>query len=193
MPFTEPSLVRALSALGELLEARGLTYRLAAVGGGAMLLLHLIGRPTNDLDLVAQIETGDAIGVDPLPAPLKEAITDVARALDLPGNWLNPGPASLLDLGLPAGFVERGHIRRYGGLELLLADRVDQIHFKLYASVDQGPRSKHFADLKALEPARDELVTAARWARTDDPSEGFVGELAKALEALGVEDADDLI
>lgn len=192
MAFTESSLERALNGLGELLEARGLSYRLAAVGGGAMLLLDLIARPTNDLDLVAQIEAGDAVGVDPLPAALKEAITDVARALDLPANWLNPGPASLLDLGLPAGFVERGHTRHYGGLDLLLADRLDQIHFKLYASVDQGPRSKHFADLKALEPTRDELAMASRWARTHDPSDGFAGELAKALEALGAGGADEL-
>jgi hypothetical protein len=108
MSFDGSSLDRALSALGELLEARGMTYRLAAVGGGAMLLLDLISRPTKDLDLVGQIEADDVTGVDPLPAPLKEAITDVARALGLASDWLNPGPASLLDLGLPAGFVERG-------------------------------------------------------------------------------------
>jgi hypothetical protein len=68
-----------------------------------------------------------------------------------------------------------------------------RIHFKLYASVDQGLLSKHFADLKALEPTRDELLTAARWARTHDPSDEFAGELAKALEALAIGDADELI
>jgi hypothetical protein len=83
--------------------------------------------------------------------------------------------------------------RRYGGLEIVLADRFDQIHFKLYASVDQGPLSKHFADLKALEPTRDELLAAARWARTHDPSAEFARELAKALEALAIGDADELI
>jgi hypothetical protein len=193
MSLDGSSLDRALSALGELLEARGTTYRLAAVGGGAMLLLDLISRPTKDLDLVGQIEAGDVTGIDPLPVPLKEAIADVARALGLPSDWLNPGPASLLDLGLPAGFVERGHTRRYGGLEIVLADRFDQIHLKLYASADQGPLSKHFADLKTLEPTRDELLTAARWARTHDPSEGFAGDLAKSLEALGIGDPDELI
>ena len=50
MSFDGSSLERALSALGELLEARRMTYRLAAVGGGAMLLLDLISRPTKDLD-----------------------------------------------------------------------------------------------------------------------------------------------
>jgi len=52
MPFSESSLEQALKALGELLDSRGLEYRLAAVGGGAMLLLGLLDRPTNDLDVV---------------------------------------------------------------------------------------------------------------------------------------------
>lgn len=155
MPFSESSREQALKALGELLDSRGLEYRLAAVGGGAMLLLGLLDRPTNDLDVVTQAdESGAAVSADPLASPLREAITDVARAFDLPEDWLNPGPAALLELGLPPGFADRAHVRRYGALEIRLADRVDQIHFKLYASVDQGPESKHFADLEALEPRR---------------------------------------
>jgi hypothetical protein len=191
MAFSGSSLERALGALGELLESRGVEYRLAVVGGGAMLLLGLLDRPTNDLDLVAQVDERGTESVEPLPPALREGIVDVARALDLPDNWLNPGPASLLDLGLPEGFMERAHVRRYGSLELLLADRIDQIHFKLYAAVDQGPRSKHLADLRALDPNRDELLRAARWARTHDPSEGFRTELVRALQALGVGGGDE--
>lgn len=192
MPFSEPSLEQALKALGELLDSRGLEYRLAAVGGGAMLLLGLLDRPTNDLDVVTQAdESGAAVSADPLASPLREAITDVARAFDLPEDWLNPGPAALLELGLPPGFADRAHVRRYGALEIRLADRVDQIHFKLYASVDQGPESKHFADLEALEPTREELLAAARWARTHDPSDGFRAGLEAALGALGVRATDE--
>jgi hypothetical protein len=59
-------------------------------------------------------------------------------------GWLNPGPTSLLDLGLPESFFERAQRRHYGpGLEVLFASRVDQIHLKLYATVDQGA-GKHF-------------------------------------------------
>lgn len=77
-----------------------------------MLLLGLLDRPTNDLDVVAQLENGQAIGADPLPQALREAVTDVATALDLPPEWLSAGPVSLLDLGLPEGFAARGHLRR---------------------------------------------------------------------------------
>lgn len=51
-------------------------------------------------------------------------------------------------------------------------------------------RSKHAADLRALQPTPEELLAAARWSRTHDPSEGYRQELLGALTALGVEDAD---
>lgn len=62
--------------------------------------------------------------------------------------------------------------------------------FKLYAAVDQGPRSRHFQDLVELRPSRYDLLGAARWASTDDRSPGFRSLLVETLRALGVEDAD---
>ena len=76
---------------------------------------------------------------------------------------------------------------------MLLAGRLDHICLKLYATVDQGMRSKHAADLIALLPTEDELLAAARWSQTHDPSEGFRQSLAYTLAALGVKDSDDLI
>ena len=78
-------------------------------------------------------------------------------------------------------------VRRYGSLEIHLPAREDLICFKLYALVDQGPHSKHMDDLRALGPSRVELVSAARWTRTHDPSVGFLGELRGALALFEVE------
>jgi len=55
--------------------------------------------------------------------------------------------------------------------------------------VDQGPRSKHAADLRALSPTADELLFAARWTLTQDASPGFRRVLLEALELFGVEGA----
>jgi hypothetical protein len=63
------------------------------------------------------------------------------------------------------------------------------IHFKLYAAVDQGP-GKHSEDLEALAPTHEELLRAARWARTHDPSPEFEQELRRALAHFGVDDGD---
>lgn len=65
-----------------------------------------------------------------------------------------------------------------------LAGRKDQIFFKLYACVDQGPGSKHAVDLDRLEPSTEELQEAAAWCTTHDPSEGFAQQLELALRAL---------
>jgi hypothetical protein len=103
-------------------------------------------------------------------------------------DWLNAEPADLLDFGLPDGFVDRLERRNYGSALLVhFASRFDQIHFKLYAMVDQGA-GKHEADPRALEPTRDELVAVAGRTRTHDPSEGFRDQLVAALSYLGVED-----
>jgi hypothetical protein len=57
------------------------------------------------------------------------------------------------------------------------------------AMVDQGT-GKHEADLKALKPTPGELLAAARWTRTHDPSAGHRELLANALAYLGVTDVD---
>lgn len=178
--FEEP-----LAVLGQLLEERGLRYELLAIGGGALQLLGLITRSTRDIDVVALVEDGSAIPIPALPGPLRQAVEDTASVLRLPPEWFNAGPRSLMDLGLPDGSVERSHRRQWGGLVLRLADRRDQVFFKLYAAVDQGPRSKHFDDLRRLAPTLEDLRAAAAWARSHDPSPGFAGELRGALRDLG--------
>jgi hypothetical protein len=127
---------------------------------------------------------------DPLPEPLLTARARVARDFSLPEDWLNPGPASLLDFELPEGFLDRVEARSYGAcLTVYFASRLDQIHFKLYAAVDQGP-GKHSQDLEALAPTPDELRQAARWAGTHDPSPGFDGVLRQVLAHYGADDGD---
>lgn len=183
--FNSISLQQALVVLGEILSDRKLHYEVVVVGGGGLLLLGLITRPTRDLDLVALVDKGDFVSARSLPKPLIEAINEVGIALKLGKNWINTGPADLFSMGLPPGFSTRMDTQQYGGLTLHLAGRFDQICFKLYASVDQGPHSKHFADLKSLKPTQNELNIAAKWCKTHDVSEEFAKNLSEALVALG--------
>ena len=179
-----------LAALSEQLAVVAARYELVVVGGAGLLALGVIDRPTRDVDVVALRVGGDLVKADPLPGELVAARDRVSRDFGVLETWLNAGPSSLLDFGLPEGFVGRLEARSYGdALTVHFASRLDQIHFKLYALVDQGP-GKHQSDLRALKPARDELVRAARWTRTHDPSPGFKGLLEQTLSRLGVEDAD---
>jgi hypothetical protein len=178
------SLEEALVILGQLLADRGHYFEVVAIGGGSLLLLRQIERPTRDLVLVALVEEGQFISADPLPQVLLQAAEEVGKALKLGEGWLNIGPASLLEMGLPLGFMSRMHTRHYKGLTIHLADRFDQICFKLYASVDQGPQSKHFADLITLKPSTEELNEAKIWCFGHDVSEAFALEMSRALESI---------
>jgi Nucleotidyltransferase of unknown function (DUF6036) len=178
------------AALGEQLVAARARVELVVIGGSALLAVGLIDRPTRDVDIVALLAGETLVDPRPLPAALVAARDRVARDFNLPENWLNAAPSDLLTLGLPDGFVERVERHHYGdALTIYFASRYDQIHFKLYAMVDQGA-GKHEADLRALSPTQDELVAAARWTRTHDPSEGFREQLLAALGYLGVNDVD---
>lgn len=190
-PLGRSQLERALAALGELLAARGLRYELVIVGGGNLILRDFIARPTTkDLDILGARTPGGVAPMRPMPQPLRDAVVDVGRAFGLADDWLNTGPDSLLELGLPDGFVERLERRDFDGLVAWLAGRYDMVCFKLYAAVDQGPRSRHFQDLRDLRAGREDLLAAARWATSHDPSPGFRGLLVETLHALDIEDAD---
>lgn len=188
--ITPARLGEALSALEEQLRAAGVSFELVVIGGSALQSLGLIDRATRDVDVVALRRAEGLASADPLPGELLSAASRVARDYGLPPGWLNAGPADLLRLGLPHGFERRMVTTVVGpALTVHLAGRVDQIHFKLYAMVDQGA-GRHEADLRALAPTSRELRAAAAWARTHDPSDGFRQELDAVLRYLEVDDVD---
>lgn len=181
------TLENALVMLGQRLSHSKQHYEIVAIGGASLVLLGYIDRTTKDLDLIAMMEAGRLISAKPLPQGLLKEITEVGTALELGEYWINDGPASLFESGLPEGFEGRLVLRNYNNLTVHFAGRLDQICFKLYAAVDQGPTSKHFADLNRLEPTHDELLTARKWCLTQDVSPEFSVMLKQALSALGVE------
>lgn len=170
--------LQALRTLGDVLAPRGHQYEFVAIGGSGLLLFGLILRPTADVDIVALVEGGQYRSARPLPVPLEEAQVEVGAALGLGDKWLNPGPTDLLDFGLPEGFEDRVETLEFGGLRVHLASRFDQICFKLYAAVDQGHGSKHFADLQQLDPTEDQLVRAASLVSSTRPIGGVQARVA---------------
>jgi hypothetical protein len=171
--FEADSLRHALATLGVLLTDRGLAFEIVAIGGGGLLLLGVIRRPTKDLDALALVEAGEYKLARPLPSQLREAIEDTARVLGLAKDWLNSGPTDQLKQGLPEGFRDRITKHVFGGLTVHLAGRFDQICFKLYAAADSGPKSKHVHDLIDLEPSNDEMCQAAAWVKQQDAGSEF--------------------
>src|SRR4051812_28330479 len=104
IPLTPQQSHELLEALAEQLAALGATYELLIIGGSALQALGLVDRPTSDVDVVGLLDGTSIITPLPLPAPLEQARDRVARDFGVPRQWLNPGPAELLDHGLPGGF-----------------------------------------------------------------------------------------
>ncbi|MDX2054610.1 MAG: DUF6036 family nucleotidyltransferase [Polyangiaceae bacterium] len=132
------SLEDALVTLGELLEERSLSAELVVIGGGSLLLLGVLQRPTKDLDVFALLEHGTLLTAQPLPKGLSEAVADVGVAQGLAPDWLNSGPTSLLDFGLPDGFQSRLSTRSFGTLTLHVAGRFDQVREPRQAAASCG-------------------------------------------------------
>lgn len=181
------TLQSVLNALAGFLEADGATPEtLVVIGGSALIAMGIVSRTTKDVDILAGIDPEFGL-VDPRPmsAALQSAAAKVARELDLDPDWLNTGPADQVAAGLPEGFLSRLTRHDYGpSLTLYLPDRLDLIHLKLFAIVDQGP-GRHVRDLKALRPSGDELLLAARWVLTQDAGEVFPEIVRTTLTALG--------
>lgn len=183
---------------GRLKMNRSRGFSLVVCGGTALNAMHLIQRTTKDVDIVALIDSNNQL-VDPAPLPeaLMVAAKEVADTLNLAQDWLNNGPSSgdggLFRLGLPDGFKER-LTKNYQGEKLMVyfVSRLDQIHFKLYAAIDQLG-SYHASDLKQLSPSDEELLQAVRWTTTHDTSEGFQTAIKLFLREFGYERLVDKI
>jgi hypothetical protein len=161
---------------------------LVVCGGSALILTGLVVRTTQDVDVVALMRQGTLCSPAPLPASLLISVREVAEDLALPPDWLNNHPShdegGLFQMGLPAGFADRLSHQTYGHLLIVhFIHRIDQIHFKLYASVDRG--GYHITDLIALKPSPEEIESAARWSMTHDVSEGFLMVLKRLLRSIG--------
>jgi hypothetical protein len=186
-----------LEALGELLAQEGLQADLVLIGGGALLLLGELERPTGDLDVVARVQNGVLQASQPFPEPLVRAVRRVGAALDLPHvprdakDWLNAGPSRLTKIGLPDGFGDRLTLRAYGALTIRIASRMDLIALKFFAASDPQRGSRRnidVADIRALGPTHAEVVHALRWCiRVDGRPDFLTLDAAQLLRELGID------
>jgi hypothetical protein len=89
----------------------GIPINLIVCGGTALAALGLVRRTTKDVDILGVVlNTPNGLVIQRIkefPEWLLEAANKVGRDFDLPENWLNLGPASQVESGLPEGFEER--------------------------------------------------------------------------------------
>ena len=188
---------RALALLGERLEQTGIApIAILVCGGASLIATRMVSRQiTKDIDVVAFVRDNAVLDkAKPFPPLLERCVAEVSAMLQLPAFWMNPGPTSLLDAGLPEGLMDRlAETRHYGSrLTVLFIGRRDQIYFKVFAAADAGP-GRHLEDLRELKPTSGEMEMAARWVMQQDPSDGFRLMLKEMLRKIGYEQASERI
>lgn len=118
---------------------------------------------------------------EPLPQALVDGIAQVARDFGLPADWMNTAVAEQWRYGLPPTMADGIEWHAYGGLHVGIAGRQALIALKLFAAVDQGPRSVHMQDLLRFRATEDELANAAAWVGQQDASAQFAADLEETL------------
>ena len=182
--------------LNNLLEERNKKISLVICGGSSLILTGLIKKRvfTQDIDVLGTIpENKKPQELQPIPAFLQDLISEISKTLNLPEDWINDRAHSLTKGNLPEGFENRLIEKTYGkNLTIYFLSRIDQIFFKLYATIDQGA-GKHFQDLMELNPSEDELLKASLWCIKQDPSTEFKEILKDFLRKTGYEKIADRI
>ncbi len=186
-----------LTALGKQIESmKQGPINIVVCGGASLNVLGQVRRTTKDIDIMGIFEREESgklnVKEAVLPKWFMDAADRVKKDFNLPDNWINVGPTSIVRFGLPKNFEKRLVKKCYSKfLCVYYISRLDQIHFKLYASADRG--GYHVDDLMALKPKNKEIEQAALWSMTHDVSESFRLVLKDLLEKLGFKDVCEKI
>jgi hypothetical protein len=167
---------------------------LVSCGGASLNLMGLVSRTTGDVDIICAVEVSTKGKVRRLtkmamPARFTELVAEVGREMGLKKDWLNFGPAPLMDFGLPDGLEKRLKRQSYGKcLALHVISRLDQIHLKIYAAMHPKTRIEtHLGDLMEMEPTEAEAGAAVDWLLKRKTSADFRRKLKEVLDRIGHE------
>ena len=166
-----------LSAFDHFLAGTGLRLDAIVIGGTALNLLGVVSRPTKDCDILYPL----------LSAAVIEAARTFARELRQSGevlqdDWLNNGPAQLVDQ-LPPQWQARLQPAFVGShIRLQSLGRIDLLRAKLFALCDRGI---DLADCVALAPTTDELATITPWLELQDLNPDWPAHVRATLADVG--------
>lgn len=185
--FNRDRILENLKLLSEWLDVKhpDETFELTVVGGAAMALAGSKDQ-TKDIDLLRPAR---------LPLPLKEGIAHISRAKRLAPEWLNTSAANVVrkvrgPKGLPGYFNDISQRIELGSnLTLNVIGRQALIALKLLAATPS--HTKHTADIKNLDPNREEMQEAVRFVLSVDKDNLRVEDLRILLRDIGF-DFDEL-
>ena len=159
------------SALNEELKQLNIKRELAICRGAALIALKIVKRGTKDVDVLKP----------KIDHSLNQAAEIVADKFKLARNWLNNGPAMLVN-ELPEDWESQCTLA-YSGSNLIVKSigRRDLIYSKLYAAAD---RIDDIEDLVSLNPSETELEHARQLVLKQDASDFWPEIVEECLTQL---------
>ena len=161
---------RLFRRVDELLDDSIVLY----MAGGAALLAHgIVGRETQDVDVIDPID---------LPADLLCAVDTVAQEFHEIYSWLNAQAASK-EHPLTPGWKKRARPAFQGKkLSVFTVGRADLLGMKLAAVLSRLGDDR--ADVLAMKPTKEEWEFARRWARQYERTPGWAKDIDRLVAAL---------
>ncbi len=148
MPLTADDILRAFDALAEELSRRNEHAQIAIAGGAALVLLFNARKSTKDVD---------AYIVSPTASVVRDAVAEVATALELPPDWLNDAAKGyFVGLSLGASLYESA------SLTVRSVTTVQLLAMKLAGWRDAVDRADAHLLLAAIEGTRDQIWDLVR-------------------------------
>lgn len=154
----------------------GKKFEAVVIGGGALSLMGIITRETQDIDILDPI----------LPDEILKLSQDFAdenknNNLILKKNWFNNGPESLRK-NLPGGWQDRTECIYTGkALTFYALSRPDFLKTKLFAFCD---REQDRADCLLLKPSKEELLQAMTWVKQQDQNPNWPAHVEASFKSL---------
>ena len=184
---------QALTALGRRMALSDVEeLEVLCCGASALCILGLLSRSTLDVDILGIIsDERKLIACEHFSSEMESFITEVARDLQLPDDWVNGEASTLLMRGIPNGALERSlqHRREFGPcLTVRFLDRMDQVALKLFAAMDPRNGQRHLKDLEEINPTREEMLHAISWMSAWKSNQAFRDRLAYLVEGLDFPD-----
>ncbi len=148
------------------------SFSATIIGGAALTLLKVTSRTTHDVDI---------LNPKTIPDKISQLSKEFAMKNNLPENWLNCGPADVVNY-LPKDWEK--HTRKVfegESMELTTLGRKELIMTKCWAYCD---RERDLDDIIALSPTKQELKETREWLKPLDANPGWPEYVDKAMTKL---------
>lgn len=171
---------QTIEAFDAFLVKKGRTLTAIIIGGGALSLMGVISRETQDIDVLDPILPQEILNLSQEFAEHYNQTTDIL----LKKNWLNNGPESLREV-LPKDWLSRIEEVFSGNALILHAlGRPDLLKSKLFAFCD---RELDRSDCILLNPTHEELREAMEWVKQQDMNPAWPDHVEASFASLAKE------